>query len=61
MLHDGRGDEDLLPHSDEISDGGIVLRVLELATLISVKASTGRARNKLIVPILLALQAERSG
>lgn len=59
-LHDGRGFEDLLSHTDEITDGPLILRVLDLPTLIAIKASTGRAKDKLVVPILLALQRERS-
>ena len=60
-LHDGQGFEDLLPHSEEVTDGSLHLRVLDLPTLIAIKASTGRAKDKLVVPILLALQRERAG
>lgn len=55
-LHDGRGYEELLPHSIVLSDGASQIRVLDLETLISVKASTGRARDKLTLPILLAIR-----
>ncbi len=55
-LHDGRGYEELLPHSQVLTDGSSQIRALDLDTLISVKASSGRARDKLVLPILLALR-----
>jgi len=33
-----------------------MIRVLDLETLIGVKAAAGRARDKLVLPILLALR-----
>jgi len=57
-LHDGRGYRDLLAHTVEMSDGELRLRVLDLATLIEVKAGTGRARDRLVLPVLLALQRD---
>jgi hypothetical protein len=59
QLHDGRGYDELLPHSEILTDGSTQIRTLDLDTLISVKASTGRARDKLILPILLALRDRR--
>jgi hypothetical protein len=59
QLHDGRGYEELLPHSVELEDGDLRLRVLDLATLIEVKSRTGRAKDRLVVPVLLALEHER--
>lgn len=56
VLHDGRGYEELLPHTTVLTDGSSEIRVLDLDTLISVKAATGRARDKLVLPILLALR-----
>jgi hypothetical protein len=56
-LHDGRGYDALLPHTVVLSDGESRIRVLDLETLIAVKASTGRARDKLTLPVLLALRA----
>lgn len=56
-LHDGRGYDELLPHSQVLTDGSSEIRVLDLETLISVKAGTGRARDKLVLPILIALRA----
>ena len=58
-LHDGRDFEALLPHTDLVTDGEIQIRVLDLPTLIEVKSSTGRARDHLAVPILLALLRDR--
>lgn len=58
-LHDGRGYEDLAPHSVEIEAGSLHLKVLDLPTLIEINSSTGRVRDRLIVPLLLALLRER--
>ena len=58
-LHDGRAYTDLLPHTIEMTDGSLRLRVLDLPTLISIKSSTGRARDQLVLPLLLALARER--
>lgn len=59
-LHDTRGYEDLITHCREVSDAGLVFRVIDLDTLIEIKRSTGRARDALVMPLLLALRA-RSG
>lgn len=59
-LHDGRGYDELLPDSVEVSDGDLRLRVLNLSSLIAIKSATGRERDKLILPILIALERERS-
>ncbi|MEW6745489.1 MAG: hypothetical protein AB1486_22280 [Planctomycetota bacterium] len=40
-------------------DGELEIRVLDLPTLITIKSNTGRAKDALIVPILLALLEER--
>ena len=56
QLHDGRGYEELAEHSELIEDEGLRVRILDLETLIEVKASTGRAKDRLTIPILLALQ-----
>ena len=57
---DGSGDEkvaiELLPHTQLLADGPSQIRVLDLETLIAVKAAAGRARDKLVLPILLALR-----
>ena len=54
-LHDGRGYEQLLPHTIVLDAGGLGLRVLDLPTLIEVKASAGRPKDKIVVAELLAL------
>ena len=58
-LMDGRSYEDLLPHTDEVNDGTLTLRVLDLPTLIETKRQTGRAKDQLALPILMALMEER--
>jgi hypothetical protein len=58
VLHDGRGYEELLERSIELRDDTLRVRVLDLPTLIEVKRSTGRARDRLVLPILLALLDE---
>jgi hypothetical protein len=55
-LHDRRGYDELLPHRRELVDGDLRVRVIDLATIIEIKRSTGRARDQLVVPILLALR-----
>ena len=50
VLHDGRGYEELLPHTTVLTDESSAIRVLDLETLIGVKAATGRARDKLVLP-----------
>ena len=57
-LHDGRGYEELLEHSIRIEDGTLELQILDLDTLIEIKSSTGRARDQLVLPILIALARE---
>ncbi len=59
-LHDQRGYDELLPHSREIVDGDLRVRVIDLDTLIEIKRTTGRARDQMVVPILVALR-DRAG
>jgi hypothetical protein len=56
VLHDQRGYEELLPKTEILSDGALEIRVLDLNTLIEVKADAGRAKDRLVLPILLALR-----
>ena len=58
-MHDGRNYADLLPDTVEVTDGSLRLRVLNLPALIAMKSSTGRVRDQLILPLLLALERER--
>lgn len=57
-LGDGRGFDDLLAHSEIVSAGDLQLRVLDLATLIEAKTRAGRAKDRSVLPILLALLRE---
>lgn len=61
VLHDQRGFEELVGHTAAVSDSDICVSVLDLPTLIEVKSSTGRAKDRLTVPILLALIEAREG
>ena len=60
-LHDGRGYDELLPHSIEMEVDARPLRVLDLDTLIQVKAAANRPKDRLVLPILLALRDMRRG
>jgi hypothetical protein len=55
-LHDARGYDELFAHSREVIDGRIRFRVIDLETLIEIKRSTGRARDALVLPLLLAIR-----
>jgi len=59
-LHDGRGYDELVAHTVALSDGDVSIRVLDLKTLIEVKKSTKRPRDKLVVPLLVALLERQS-
>jgi predicted nucleotidyltransferase len=59
-LHDGRGYEELLANTDTVDFDGRSLRIVDLQTLIEIKSGTGRAKDRLVVPILLALARQRS-
>lgn len=58
-LHDGRGFDELLPHSESMEDGRLRIRVIDLPTLVEIKASAGRAKDKLVLPLLLARLRDR--
>jgi hypothetical protein len=58
MLADGRGFEELLPHTESIEEEGIEFRIVDLATLIDLKRKTGRAKDRLMLPVLVALAEE---
>ena len=57
VFHDGRGYEELLPHSIEMAIDDRPLRVLDLDTLIAVKAAANRPKDRIVLPILLALRS----
>ena len=56
---DGLGFDELLPHSQSMTDEGRLLRVLDLPTLITVKTKAGRPKDRLVLPILIATLEER--
>lgn len=58
-LSEGRGYEELLSHSESVTDEGRLLRVLDLPTLIEVKTRAGRPKDMLVLPILIATLQER--
>jgi hypothetical protein len=60
-IGNGEGYDELIGRTDEVSDGELTLRVLDLPTLIRIKAATGRAKDRLILPVLLAVLDERGG
>lgn len=60
VLHDGRGYDELIAHTDVVDFDGRELRIIDLETLIEIKSSTGRAKDRLVVPILLELARVRS-
>ena len=55
---EGLGFEELLSHSQNVSDEGIEFRVVNLPMLIEIKTKTGRAKDQLMLPVLLALADE---
>jgi predicted nucleotidyltransferase len=55
MLIDGRGFEELVSHSESIKDEGAEFLVVDLPTLIELKTKTGRAKDRLMLPVLVAL------
>jgi len=58
-LHDGRKYGDLIARVDEFGDGEISILVMDLETLIETKAEANRPKDRMAVPILLAVLRER--
>jgi hypothetical protein len=58
-LEPGQGYDELLPHTEVMRDEGIEIRVVDLPTLIEIKAKVGRAKDKLAVGELVAILEER--
>lgn len=57
-----RGYEELLPHTREVEDSGLRLRVLGLPMLIQVKTEAGRPKDLAAIPQLIAaLEASKGG
>lgn len=59
-LHDARGYDELVGTSQQIVEGDLHLRVIDLDALIDIKRSTGRTRDAVTVPLLLAIRAQRN-
>ena len=59
-LHDGRGFAELEDHTVSMTDSDTDVRVLDLSTVIAVKSEAGRPKDRIVVPILLALLDEQS-
>lgn len=60
-LIDGRGFEELASHTESIHDESTELRVVDLPTLIDIEKRTGRAKDRLMLPVLVALAEELDG
>ena len=56
----GKGHEELLDHTELFTDEHLSFRVLDLPTLIAVKTRLGRAKDRLMLPVLIATLEERS-
>jgi hypothetical protein len=59
-LGEGQGYDELLEHSEVMTDGELRIRVLDLPTLIDVKSKTGRAKDRAVLPVLIATLEERN-
>jgi hypothetical protein len=60
-LHDNRGYAELVAHSVELVDTHVRVRVIDLDTLIDIKRAAGRERDRLVVPLLVALRERTTG
>lgn len=58
-LHDGRTYDDLLDHTELFQIAGRAVRVLDLPTLIEVKAAAGRDKDRIVVQHLTAILRSR--
>lgn len=56
QLHSGEGYDELVDTAVLLTDGELQLRAIDLDTLIRVKSEAGRDKDKLAVPILIALR-----
>lgn len=59
-LHDGRAYHELLSSSEKIGDEMLEVQVIDLETLIEIKLAANRAKDRLLLPILLALRDENN-
>ena len=60
VLHSGEDYDALHADAVTLSDGSLELKTIDLDTLIRVKTEAGRAKDKLTVPLLIALRDTRS-
>lgn len=60
VLHSGEDYEALIVDAIAVSDGELELKAIALNTLIRVKTEAGRAKDKLAIPLLIALRDRRS-
>lgn len=56
VLEEGLAYPELLSRSTVVVDEPLRVRVIDLATLIEVKRRAGRAKDQLVLPVLIALQ-----
>ena len=54
-LAPGQGYDQILPHTTRMTDGSVCLNVISLEKLIEVKTEAGRAKDRLVLPILMKL------
>jgi hypothetical protein len=59
-IGDSLGYDELLKHSETITDQGLSVRVIDLPTLISLKLKAGRPKDRMVVPVLVATLEERA-
>ena len=60
-LADGMGFEELVSRSESFTDEGAEFQVIDLSTLIDIKTKTGRSKDRLMLPVLVALAEELEG
>lgn len=58
-LHDERDYDALLPNTVELADGDEVLSVIDIETLIAIKMEANRPKDRIMLPVLLALVQEQ--
>lgn len=58
-LEQGEGYDDLVGDTEMITDGTSHIRVLSLSRLIGIKQQSGRAKDRIMLPVLIATLEER--
>jgi predicted nucleotidyltransferase len=59
-LHGGQDYAELLSTADTVDFDGRLLRIIDLQTLIAIKSDSGRAKDRIVVPVLLELARRRA-